>query len=65
MVSKSYKLKCGANSLSMQKKSLNKFNLFEIVDDSLATGGAVYCVYEILNDLNKKIVGLGIVVELE
>ena len=36
-----------------------------IVDDLLATGGTVNCVYEILNSLNKKITGLCVVVELE
>jgi len=65
LVSKSYKLEYGTNSLSMQKKNLDKFNSFVIVDDLLATGGTVNCVYEILNDLDKKISGLSVVVELE
>ena len=65
LVSKSYELEYGKNSLSIQKKSLDKFNSFVIVDDLLATGGTVKCVYEILNSLDKKITGLSVVVELE
>ena len=65
LVSKSYELEYGKNSLSIQKKSIDKFNSFVIVDDLLATGGTVNCVYEILNSLNKKITGLCVVVELE
>ena len=65
LVSKSYKLEYGENSLSMQKKNLDKFNSFVIVDDLLATGGTVNCVHEILNDLEIKITGLSVVVEIE
>ena len=65
LVSKSYKLEYGKNSLSIQKKNLDKFNSFVIVDDLLATGGTVKCVYEILKSLNKEITGLSVVVELE
>ena len=65
LVSKSYKLEYGKNSLSIQKKNLEKFNSFVIVDDLLATGGTVNCVYEILKSLNKEINGLSVVVELE
>ena len=64
LVSKSYKLEYGKNSLSIQKKNLEKFNSFVIVDDLLATGGTVNCVYEILKSLNKEITGLSVVVEL-
>ena len=65
LVSKSYNLEYGKNSLSIQKKFLDKYNSFVIVDDLVATGGTVNCVYEILNDLNKEITGLNVVVELE
>ena len=65
LVSKSYNLEYGKNSLSIQKKFLEKYNTFVLVDDLLATGGTVNCVYEILNGLNKKINGLCVVVELE
>ena len=65
LVSKSYNLEYGKNSLSIQKKFLDKYNTFAIVDDLIATGGTVNCVYEIINGLNKKISGLSVVVELE
>ena len=65
LVSKSYELEYGKNTLSIQKKSLEKFNSFVIVDDLLATGGTVNCVCEILSSQNKKISGLSVVVEIE
>ena len=65
LVSKNYDLEYGNNSLSLQKKSLEKFNSFVIVDDLIATGGTVNCIYEILSCLNKEITGLSVVVELE
>ena len=65
IVSKTYNLEYGKNSLSIQKKFLDKYNSFSIVDDLIATGGTVNCVYEILSSLNKKINGLCVVVELE
>ena len=39
-----YSLEYGENSLSVQKKALQKYNSFAIVDDLLATGGAILCV---------------------
>ena len=65
LVSKAYKLEYGKNSLSIQKKFLNKYDSFVIVDDLIATGGTVNCVCEILNSLNKKVNGLSVLVELE
>ena len=64
MVSKKYSLEYGENSLSIQKKALQKYNSFAIIDDLLATGGTVNCVSELLNNNNKKVVGLLVVVEL-
>ena len=60
-----YSLEYGENSLSIQKKALQKFNSFAIVDDLLATGGTVNCVSRILKSKNKKVSGLLVVVELE
>ena len=65
IVSKKYSLEYGENSLSIQKKALKKYNSFAIVDDLLATGGTVNCVSDLLNNNNKKVVGLLVVVELE
>ena len=60
-----YCLEYGENSLSVQKKALQKYNSFAIVDDLLATGGTVNCVSNILKKYNKEISGLLVVVELK
>ena len=59
-----YSLEYGVDSLSIQKKALNKYNSYAIVDDLLATGGTVECVAKLLRRNNKKIQGLITVVEL-
>ena len=64
LLKSNYSLEYGENSLSIQKKSLNKFNSYAIVDDLLATGGTVECVAKILQSYNKKVEGLLVVVEL-
>ena len=64
LVSKSYNLEYGKSSLSLQKKSIEHFNTFVIVDDLLATGGTVNCVYELLKSLKKNVTGLIVFVEL-
>ena len=64
LLEKNYSLEYGINSLSIQKKALQKYNSFAIVDDLLATGGTVNCVSELLNSNDKEITGLLVVVEL-
>ena len=64
LVTKKYTLEYGENSLSIQKKALKKYNSFAIIDDLLATGGTVNCVSELLNNYDKKVVGLLVVAEL-
>ena len=64
LLEKEYSLEYGKNSLSIQKKNLNKFNSYAIVDDLLATGGTADCVSKILESNNKKVLGLVVVVEL-
>ena len=59
-----YSLEYGKNSLSIQKKALQRYNSYAIVDDLLATGGTVNCVSNILKSKNKVVVGLVVVVEL-
>ena len=61
---KKYNLEYGENLLSIQKKSLQKFNSYAIVDDLLATGGTVNCVSSLLKNNNKEVRGLLVVVEL-
>ena len=64
LITEKYNLEYGENSLSIQKKSLKKYNSFVIVDDLLATGGTVNCVANILSRNDKEILGLLTVVEL-
>ena len=65
LVTKNYSLEYGENSLSIQKKALQKYSSYAIVDDLLATGGTVNCVSNILKRKNKKVTGLLVVVELK
>ena len=65
LIEKSYDLEYGKNSLAIQKDSIKQYNSFAIVDDLLATGGTVKCVSEMLNDFNKEVSGLSVVIELE
>ena len=65
IISKSYNLEYGSNSLSIQEKSLSDYQTFFIVDDLLATGGTVNCVADIINSKGKKITGLSVVIELK
>jgi len=64
LLSQEYTLEYGDNSLSIQKKALQKYNSYAIVDDLLATGGTVNCVSKLLESNNKEILGLLVVVEL-
>ena len=64
LVTKKYSLEYGSDSLSIQKKALEKYISFVIIDDLLATGGTVNCVTELLKSKNKMVVGLLVVVEL-
>ena len=64
IVTANYNLEYGENSLSIQRKSLKKYNSYTIVDDLLASGGTVECVANLLLRNDKKISGLLTVVEL-
>ncbi len=64
LLSQEYSLEYGENSLSIQKKALQKYNSYAIVDDLLATGGTVNCVSKLLESNDKEIAGLLVVVEL-
>ena len=64
LLEEKYSLEYGENSLSIQKKALDRYKSYAIVDDLLATGGTVNCVSKILKSKNKKIVGLLVFVEL-
>ena len=64
LVEKNYSLEYGKNTLSIQKKALEKYSSYAIVDDLLATGGTVNCVKKILESKKKEVVGILVVVEL-
>ena len=59
-----YSLEYGEDSLFVQKKALQKYNSYAIVDDLLATGGTVNCVSKLLERNQKEVSGLLTVVEL-
>ena len=65
IIKKKYNLEYGENVLTIQKKSIKKFNSFAIIDDLIATGGTAECVSKILDDNNKIVTGLLVVVELQ
>ena len=64
LISKQYSLEYGNNSLSLQKKAIQKFNSFVIVDDIIATGGTVQCLSDLISSQNKVVTGLNVVLEL-
>ena len=64
LVKMSYSLEYGENFLTIQKKALEKFDSYAIIDDLLATGGTVECVANLLKNNDKEVVGLLTVVEL-
>ena len=65
LITKSYSLEYGENSLSIQKSSIKNFKRFSIVDDLLATGGTAKSVSEILMSQEKEILGLSVELNLE
>ena len=65
LIDKNYELEYGFDTLQVQKKGLDKYESFAIVDDVLATGGTASCVNEILKAYEKKVRGLVVVIEIE
>ena len=65
LIQENYNLEYGKNSLSIQKKALEKFNSYVIVDDLLATGGTVDCVTKLIRRNDKRVSGLLTVIELK
>jgi len=64
LLKNNYKLEYGENSLSIQKKALKKYASYAIVDDLLATGGTVNCVYNLIKSNGREVKGVLVVVEL-
>ena len=65
LITSTYKLEYGENTLCLQKDSIKNYQSFEIIDDLLATGGTAACVEKMLINQGKKVNGLSIVVELK
>ena len=64
LIMKNYELEYGTNTLAIQRKSIEKYQKFSVVDDILATGGTAKCVSEILYSEGKDITGYSVVVEI-
>ena len=64
LIKENYDLEYGKSTLSIQKKSLEKFNSYVIIDDLLATGGTIECVANLIRKSGKKVNGSVTVVEL-
>ena len=62
---KKYDLEYGSNTLTIQKKSIEEFQRFSIVDDVLATGGTARCVSDIILSAGKEIASYNMVVEIK
>ena len=65
ILTREYDLEYGKNSLSLQSNALRKYHSFVIIDDLLATGGTANCVYNLIQEQKKEILGLIAVVELK
>ena len=65
LIKKKYGLEYGSDVLTIQKKSIEKFQKFSIVDDVLATGGTAKCVSDLILSAGKVVVGYSMVVEIK
>ena len=65
LIKKKYGLEYGSDVLTIQKKSIEKFQKFSIVDDVLATGGTAKCVSDLILSAGKVIVGYSMVVKIK
>ena len=55
LITASYELEYGKNSLTIQKNAVKNFGSFAVVDDLLATGGTAGCAYSLFKSLGKKL----------
>ena len=65
LIFKEYELEYGSNRLAIQKKSIEKYQKFNVVDDVLATGGTAKCVSDLLTSVDKKVTGYSMVIEIK
>ncbi|MBA2379147.1 MAG: adenine phosphoribosyltransferase [Blastocatellia bacterium] len=64
IVSVSYDLEYGQDSLEMHKDAIGEGHKVLIVDDLLATGGTAKAVADLVESVNGKVVGIHVLVEL-
>ena len=65
LITKGYKLEYGRSVLAIQKKSIEKYRNFNIVDDVLATGGTAKCLTELILSEGKEVLGYSMVAEIK
>ena len=65
LIMKKYDLEYGSNILTIQKKSIEKYKKFCVVDDVLATGGTDKCASDLIISAGKEVVGFCMVVEIK
>ena len=65
VIKQKYELEYGENIITIQKKALDKYNSYSIVDDLIATGGTAKCVADLLRREGKNITGLLTVCDLK
>ena len=65
LIMKKYDLEYGSNTLTIQKKSIENYQSYSVVDDVLATGGTAKCVTDLIISAGKRIVGYSMVVEIK
>ncbi len=65
LIMKRYDLEYGSTALTIQKKSIEKYQRFTVVDDVLATGGTAKCVSDLISSAGKEVIGYSMVVEIK
>ncbi len=65
VISRSYSLEYGEDSLEIHKDALKESDRVLIVDDLLATGGTAAAAVELVKDTKAKIAGISFLIELE
>jgi len=65
LIMKKYDLEYGSNTMTIQKKSIEKYQKINIVDDVLATGGTSKCFSNLILSAGKEVIGYSMVVEIK
>ncbi len=65
LIMKKYDLEYGSNTLTIQRKAIEKYQKFSVVDDVLATGGTAKCVTDLIISAGKIVTDYNMVVEIK